>query len=347
MGLLNGRDLRRLSELMRTLVGPHGRADLPELVLRPLQELLPCEVISYNEIHSRGDRNVIRMSPADAVPAPLYEVFRRHVPEHPLIDHMRRTGNLQAVRFSDVTTTAALRRLGIYAEFFGPLRLQHQMAFSLPAPRGTVVGVAVNRTDGDFTLEERILADLARAHLVHVFHAAEVQTWLDSALVALERGADDADGLVLLGPCGQARVVNKAAYRLLDDYLRRPVREGAVLPEELASWLTAQRDQPAPVPYIVNRNGCQLTVRLVADGCSGVLFLTESGLGTPRVPGLTARQSQVLWLAAEGHTNAQVARRLGISSRTVDKHVENILAKLGVVSRTAAATKALGMRPPS
>ncbi|MFI5711519.1 AAA family ATPase [Kribbella sp. NPDC051620] len=55
---------------------------------------------------------------------------------------------------------------------------------------------------------------------------------------------------------------------------------------------------------------------------------------------LTARESEVLALLAEGRTNRQLARELYISEKTVSVHVSNILAKLGVRSRTEAAAVA-------
>jgi DNA-binding CsgD family transcriptional regulator len=58
------------------------------------------------------------------------------------------------------------------------------------------------------------------------------------------------------------------------------------------------------------------------------------------VPRLTPRQDDLLRLLAAGHTNTQIARRLGISEATVRTHLENIYARLGVSSRTAAVTRA-------
>jgi len=58
------------------------------------------------------------------------------------------------------------------------------------------------------------------------------------------------------------------------------------------------------------------------------------------VPRLTPRQDDLLRLLAAGHTNAQIARRLGISEATVRTHLENIYARLQVSSRTAAVTRA-------
>ena len=64
-----------------------------------------------------------------------------------------------------------------------------------------------------------------------------------------------------------------------------------------------------------------------------------------RVPGqtgagLTARELQVLRLVAQGATNRSIGTALGLSERTVDRHVSNIFAKLGVSSRAAATAAA-------
>jgi DNA-binding CsgD family transcriptional regulator len=56
--------------------------------------------------------------------------------------------------------------------------------------------------------------------------------------------------------------------------------------------------------------------------------------------GLTTREVQVLALVAAGTSNRAIAAELFLSGKTVERHVSNILAKLGVGSRTAAAAYA-------
>jgi len=74
-------------------------------------------------------------------------------------------------------------------------------------------------------------------------------------------------------------------------------------------------------------------------------------LNTPSAPGeatqdrvqiaaLTPRETEVLSWLAKGKTNRDIADILGMSHRTVNKHLEHIFEKLGVETRAAAAALA-------
>ena len=52
---------------------------------------------------------------------------------------------------------------------------------------------------------------------------------------------------------------------------------------------------------------------------------------------LTAREREVLTLVVEGLANKQIARRLGISEKTVKGHLTNLFQRIGVADRTQAA----------
>ncbi len=81
--------------------------------------------------------------------------------------------------------------------------------------------------------------------------------------------------------------------------------------------------------------------------------LRELGLNVPAGPrvatranpaGLTARQLEVLELLAEGLTNAEIAERLVVSTRTAEHHVAAVLTKLGATTRREAARLASELR---
>jgi HD-GYP domain-containing protein (c-di-GMP phosphodiesterase class II) len=56
-----------------------------------------------------------------------------------------------------------------------------------------------------------------------------------------------------------------------------------------------------------------------------------------RPAGLTGREVEVLGLLARGRATKQIASTLGISTKTADRHIQNIYGKIGVSSRAAAA----------
>ena len=67
-----------------------------------------------------------------------------------------------------------------------------------------------------------------------------------------------------------------------------------------------------------------------------------SGGGRP-VADLTEREAQVLALVADGRSNAEIAREIGTSLKTVQNHVSHVLAKLQVSDRTQAALRMRGL----
>lgn len=62
--------------------------------------------------------------------------------------------------------------------------------------------------------------------------------------------------------------------------------------------------------------------------------------------GLTARQAEILRLLASGMSNAEIAQRLVVSTRTVDHHVSAVLQKLGVRTRREAAARLASLDLP-
>ena len=89
-------------------------------------------------------------------------------------------------------------------------------------------------------------------------------------------------------------------------------------------------------------------VRAVARGevlfgagiAARMLELFGRSASTSPFPQLTDRESEVLGLLAQGLDNAVVARRLGVSAKTVRNHVSNIITKLHVSDRSAAILRA-------
>ena len=80
-----------------------------------------------------------------------------------------------------------------------------------------------------------------------------------------------------------------------------------------------------------------IVARRLRDGGGGA----DGGDGGEGIASLTARERDVLARVARGLPNRQIAQDLGITERTARTHVSNILAKLGLASRTQAALLAV------
>ena len=87
-----------------------------------------------------------------------------------------------------------------------------------------------------------------------------------------------------------------------------------------------------------------LAFRQAWDRAAQRLQCTSTGSVADR---FTRREAEVLALVARGWTNRHIGHHLGITERTVRRHLENVNAKLGVSSRTAAATLWQGQLDPS
>ncbi|MBN1152629.1 MAG: response regulator transcription factor [Dehalococcoidia bacterium] len=82
---------------------------------------------------------------------------------------------------------------------------------------------------------------------------------------------------------------------------------------------------------------CPVALKHVVDTAISEAPVVEAA-GAPK---LTGREYEVLTLLAQGLSNSEIASRLGLSTRTVKGHLEELFAKLEVDSRTSAVTKAL------
>lgn len=95
--------------------------------------------------------------------------------------------------------------------------------------------------------------------------------------------------------------------------------------------------------------GARLSVRNLGTATLGETMLLlapqkDGPAGTSRLAdaALTPRETEVLSWLAKGKTNRDIAEILGMSPRTVNKHLEHIFEKLGVETRSAAAALASG-----
>jgi DNA-binding NarL/FixJ family response regulator len=115
-------------------------------------------------------------------------------------------------------------------------------------------------------------------------------------------------------------------------------------------YLTQAREDRAEQAFSTARTLIGELVSNISGEYLREQFLSQATALLPRSPfalpghavkqtygGLTAREREVAILVAQGKTNREVAEVLVVNYRTIEKHIENILVKLGFTSRVQVA----------
>jgi DNA-binding NarL/FixJ family response regulator len=184
---------------------------------------------------------------------------------------------------------------------------------------------------------------------------------------------DDSDGLRFVGEAGTTREAVDAALRLRPDVLvldmRMPGggdgidaarRIAAVEPGVAILLLTMHDDPGAAVAalragargFVLKDAGADAVVRAIRAVAAGELIVGADVAGglvellaqapspvAHAFPQLTAREREIAELLANAECNGEIARRLGLSPKTVRNHVASICNKLGVLDRAQAVLR--------
>ena len=303
----------------------------PELLVE-LGRLVPADDVTYCELDRVRRRRLLIVDRPDdedgGVELDDETRWRVLLEEHPSCLRQQE-GDFGAVRVSDFLTQAraapdlALRQL---------LRTRHRArargADSLAALAHEDVSLRSQQRQSRLhrarPAPPRSAAAASGADLL----AARTRRLLSSALAELDRVDEhDPRGVILLG-LGEVEFASPPIERLLREFF--PARSGGRLPAALVEWLESGDTEP----LIRRRGERRLTVQQ-ADGAllleerhEGIELTTANARYSPGSPGQDEPGDRTPTLAC---------------TETVGKHLENVYAKLGVSTRTAAVARFLGL----
>jgi DNA-binding CsgD family transcriptional regulator len=282
------------------------------------------------------------------------QIWEQYMTEHPVLTYNLQTRDTRAYKISDFLARGQFHRLGLYNEFFRPMGVKDVMSFALSGSPSLVIGVGLHRSRQNFSERERRLLNLLRPHLIQAHQNAEAVTRLGQELQQARQGAEHIDcGVIALTREGRIQTATIRARHWIAEYYGSCSGLTDSLPGSLQRWVQHQLSRlhedsevPAsPEPLVIEREGCQLVIRLLCDGEQNLLVVEEHRTRLSPVSfsslGVSPREEEVLLWLTRGRSNHDIGVILGMSERTVKKHLEHIYAKLGVWNRTQAATKAL------
>jgi DNA-binding CsgD family transcriptional regulator len=328
--------------LLDFLAAVYASRDLDQFASRITSEIpkvIRCDIASYNEYDVAAGTFRYVAEPQEFDLPGLREAFGRHMDEHPFVSYYERTGSDRAVRLSDFLSQRRFHGLGLYDEFYRRVDTEYLLGLRYAVRLSLNLAVGLCRRSRDFTEHDRQTLEVLGPHLAEAYRNAEIREELSRtrrALESLDRG------LLSIDANGKIRMLTTRAARLLGDYFG----PRSDTPPELVGQWASERQPPESVrgPLVVERDGRRLVVRLLENENERLLLLEEQWTRVPAESlaalGLSRRESQVLAWVAEGKSDEVIAGILGVSFRTVKKHLEHVYAKLGVESRTAAAARA-------
>jgi DNA-binding response OmpR family regulator len=198
----------------------------------------------------------------------------------------------------------------------------------------------------DYVTKPIVIEEMLARIRVHLANARMTQS---------ARAALDVSGRFLLAVNRQGKIMwaTPQAQKLLADSLTAKADDEFELPQTMLSWLEQVQSGTAgskvqtlasflenaqlQLQYMGKLGPNEFLLRLAKDSGSDTPVSFRNDLG------LTTREGEVLSWLSKGKTNRDIAQILGLSPRTVDKHLEQIYAKLGVENRTAAAAVAVSV----
>jgi len=333
---LNASQLKTFSEALLLIHSPMDLSSIPHAAIAAMEKLLPGDCYAYNEFHK--DR-VVNISTPNQLAGDTMSAFEAYIGEHPSMKYVVETGTTDAVRLSDLATHRQWRATNLYNHVFRPTSFKYQVGCLIPIAETSKAGFSINRVSPDFTAEQRDLMTLLAPHFVQAWARANAISQRDSALSSVAVAEVDPRARILFA-------TDKAAAHIAQ-YRSRDSLSPRMLPHPFCTWLLqniANSTELTPFrPLILETAGKRVTVRLAALASQHryQMHFEEKTLVTAQQVashfGLTPRQGEVLYWIAQGKSNEEIGLIIAARVRTIAKHVEQILSRIGVENRSSAA----------
>ena len=343
MHLLSPKDYDLFLDCLQEL---HTFRDLPALrswlLDKALPRLVPSDWLSYNEVDLAHPENTVAILKPESNP-----IFQRFFPrfqelahQHPLITRQQQSADFPVHKISDYLSQKSYHRLELYQEVYRHLRVEYQIAATIKLEPERITAFALSRERNDYTERDRVILEMLQPHLVIALNnltlAAERQAILNSTeLVSKELSF----ATIIVGRQNQILYHTGPGLNWIE-----ADRQG-VLPFQISRWLNQAVISTRRQTMSLKTEAREICIRFVPTGSPQrrLLVLTAGSRNMVPAPtndfGLSKREMEIARWIGDGKTNTGIASILGISPRTVQKHIEHIFEKMGVKTRVAVASR--------
>ena len=333
-------EVEALSEILLELYSPCSYTDFPARLFALLRRCFSFDFFDYHEIaNNRNERNFVYPESR-----PRVGVFEAYVRPHCSWTAFARKRTQTSLSVPDRSGLGERQR----ADFciFPESRQNYQLGFTV-SDQLPQLGIALNRSNRDFSEEDRVMFRLLKPHVVRAFNTSKLVAYFSGVSEAVDQGYIVADS------AWRIRFATSKARRWLQEYFGGNQNDS--LPDLLKHWLKQRRSKTlntnrlsSPLAEFSMLGGSKrLLVRSLSPlkGLEFRLVLREASeqvdAGQLEALGLTKREAEVLFWVSQGKRNSEIGLILGAQPRTITKHIEHILERLSVETRTAAARVAI------
>lgn len=357
---LSHSDFDACSRALRELYeGVSSLAQFPDRLLPLVTKLIPASYASYNDLDLRQNRVVIHYHPERADARKLVPQFAAHYGTHPLHNLYAQSGGIPK-KVSDVATLREFRQTAIYHDYYRLIGTRHQFICFFDRQKksrtgDSFVGLALNRDIKDFSERDRSVMEFLSPHISQAYRNAHVAGAMGAKLENVGEGLDAIHRAVILaGADGRIHWQSPLAGEWLGEFFHEK-RAARQLPSLITRWLSGlQKPAPGGLPFYSEFRGPARAGSRLLIYCgrtpSGefVLALIRERMNVDieaaKSFGLTPREAEILFWISEGKTRPEMGAILGISWRTIAKHMEHLFAKLRVENRLEAQRIGLELR---
>ena len=288
------------------------------------------------------------MSPPPWTMDQIGPIFQAHIADHPVVAYAERTRDGQAMAISDFITARQFHATRLYRELFGPMGIEDQLSIGMVGSAGLMIGLSFNRSKRGFAQRDRQILNLLRPHLLQAFlNCQQLQMFKNSDGIRRGTVIDRLPvGLICVDRKGAVLWSTEPAGSMLRKYYTDAGDSIHGLPHALRLWIKSVSTKSTAELLKVSRPDFNLTIRHCPLKNRNAVLLLQETAATQIVAsldsyGMTIREEQVMQTLLTGITVAQAAKKLQISPRTLQKHLERIFKKLEVGSLSAAMVRLL------
>ena len=351
---LSREDLLLVNQQLLALYRVRTPKQQTKSILALANKLAPSFVSSITRFNVRNRKLEVTTRPW--IPLPSFAITRigELAHESPFPAYFAASRDRSWRTLDEFMPTEDFQQTRLFQAMFSHTKCNEIISTVLASIENDQISLTLCRRSPAYSERERALLNLVHPHLSLSYNNAEV----------LERATQtgrELQAVVEMAPLGYAYVhadgsiawATTKARELWGQFYPHDAANEAGVPTPVLGWLRNA------LPGLGNNSsgtlntsltsiaeGTKLDMRLLPSLLGGLILSVEQNDISPRphfrpLPQLTGRENEVLKWMLEGKRNAEIATILDLSIRTVEKHVQAVLAGLSVENRASAIVRAM------